>query len=224
MMGAPGIFAKTVGVSPVKTRLAASIGVARAESFYRLSVDAVADIAQAVRKLNQNRLTPYWAVGESDSVHLDCWKSFKAMWTGDGGLGQRLHTVYSTLLKTNDYVVMIGTDSPQLQPDVLIDAIERLESKSVSCVIGPCLDGGFYLFASRVPIPEVIWMGVEYSQSTTLTELADLLTDTGMSIDYLDPQGDVDTVDDLARLADDLAINDQRLPAQDRLAQWFTSA
>ena len=43
-----GIFAKTAALSPVKTRLAASIGKAEAEQFYHLSVLAIEQLALAL--------------------------------------------------------------------------------------------------------------------------------------------------------------------------------
>jgi glycosyltransferase A (GT-A) superfamily protein (DUF2064 family) len=53
-MTALAIFVKTPGLSPVKTRLAEGIGQARAEAFYRLAVDAVAEVALAT----EPKLTP----------------------------------------------------------------------------------------------------------------------------------------------------------------------
>ena len=51
------IFVKTPGISPIKTRLAASIGQQKAEDFYRLSLKSL------VSTLKEIDITPYWAVG-----------------------------------------------------------------------------------------------------------------------------------------------------------------
>jgi glycosyltransferase A (GT-A) superfamily protein (DUF2064 family) len=44
------IFAKTIGVSPVKTRLAAAIGKLNAEAFYRHSLFVTAEVVKKLLK------------------------------------------------------------------------------------------------------------------------------------------------------------------------------
>ena len=223
MNGALAIFAKTVGLSPVKTRLAADIGQSAAEAFYTLSVEAVAQIAERVQEQMQDGLTPYWALAEEKATEHPSWQQFKTLWTGEGDLGLRLHTIYSSLQKSHDYVALIGTDSPQLEPTSLSDAIERLEGQPQSCFIGPCPDGGFYLFLSAISIPEQVWTNVTYSEATTLQQLTHQLEQVDISVELLAPQGDVDTASDLKPLLDALQENDNLLPAQRQLFHWLKS-
>ena len=50
LSGALVVFAKTIGLSSVKTRLAAGVGKEAAERFYELSLKAVEDIALVVKE------------------------------------------------------------------------------------------------------------------------------------------------------------------------------
>ena len=225
MTGALAIFAKTKSLSPVKTRLASNIGKPLAEAFYTLSVEAVAEVVQSAQKQNQNNFVPYWALAEEEAVDYKAWQGFHSLWTGEGDLGMRLHKIYSTLRKKHDYVVLLGTDSPQLQPELITSVCKKLaqQSKSCakSCVIGPAPDGGFYLFAAKIPIKRQIWTEVNYSQSQTLAELRAKLAAHGISAELLPPCGDVDTIHDLKPLIDALRANSNLLPAQQRLQAWL---
>ena len=207
MGGALAIFAKTPSLSPVKTRLAADIGISLAETFYALSVESIAEIATAAQTQSKNTLTPYWALAEEKAVNYSQWKKFKRLWTDEGNLGNRLHYIYSTLYKTHDHVMMIGTDSPQLEANLLLDAIKINSEQPKSCIIGPCFDGGFYLFAARIAIPEKVWTNVEYSKTTTLQKLIKELSIYNIEVHLLPKQEDVDTINDLKPLIKSLYTN-----------------
>ncbi len=221
--GALTIFAKTPSLSPVKTRLAAGIGISFAKAFYALSIESVAEIAKHTQMQSENMLTPYWALAEEQALDYPKWHTFETLWTGEGGLGKRLHHIYSTLRKKNDYVMMIGTDSPQLEPELITSAIKKLAEQPKSCVIGPCPDGGFYLFAAKIPIPEEMWTNVTYSTDTTLQELIKQLSKHDIDVYLLPQQEDIDIVSDIKPLINSLESNNHLLPAQQKLYRWLKS-
>ena len=136
-------------------------------------------------------------------------------------MGDRLHTIYSTLQEKHDYVVLIGTDSPQLQPMLIANAVARVKQHQDSCVIGPAFDGGFYLFAAKRTILKTIWTQVTYSEPNTLKELTANLANHHIAIHWLSEQGDIDTVSDLKSLISILEANQNRLPAQEELYTWL---
>ena len=221
MSVAIAVFAKTKTLSPVKTRLANDIGKSLAQEFYTLSVKAVEEIVLETKIQSKNQISPYWALAEKEALDYKEWQVFDRIWTGEGNLGMRLHNVYSSLRKKHDYVVIVGTDSPQLEPSIIIRAICELELKPEFCVIGPALDGGFYLFAAKVCIAEYIWTHVIYSQNNTLIKLASNLNAEGIKIHLLSPQNDVDNVYDLSLIMNDLKTNSNLLPAQKKLYRWL---
>ena len=56
------VFVKTPGLSPVKTRLAATIGTAAAEQFYTHCTEAIRETLETASKTMD--IVPFWAVGE----------------------------------------------------------------------------------------------------------------------------------------------------------------
>ena len=218
-----GVFAKTIGLSPVKTRLARDIGPANAQAFYRLSVAAVAETVDTLARGGQRDVHPYWAVAEAGAVSLAQWRAFPALWTGHGPLGERLNAVYSALARSHDGVILMGTDSPQLTPAAITQAIERLERRPDCCVIGPALDGGFYLFAAGIALAAECWTQVRYSAATTRDELVSGIEAHGGRVVALPARTDTDSVADLERLRAELTGLASPTRSQRRLIDWLAA-
>lgn len=224
MKTAIAVFAKTPGVSPIKTRLAAGIGKEKAEEFYLFSLKVARELIQLVREQSKHEVTPYWALAEQEGADLPLWSAFDTLWTGEGGLGKRMHTVSAGLLMEYDQVLLIGTDIPQLRPEILLEAIERLEASPESCVIGPSLDGGFYLIGSSRPIPEEVWTNVTYSRADTLEQLLGRMKAFRIPYTFLKELGDIDESQDLKALHQVLSQKQNRiLPGQQRLYEWMNT-
>ncbi|MCC6544644.1 MAG: DUF2064 domain-containing protein, partial [Nitrospirae bacterium] len=139
-----------------------------------------------------------------------------------GGLGERLSNVYSELLHKHDFVLLIGSDCPQMPWQYLIDAALFLSDGRSRFVIGPAKDGGFYLFGGNVPLSEELWTGVKYSQSNTAVELIREIETLGY-ISKLHPLADIDTINDLRSLASEDWHYTALLPAQRRVIDWSRS-
>ena len=222
MKTAIAVFCKTPGLSSVKTRLAADIGNDYAEEFYRLCVLAIDEVlGEVVRRLDKN-VEIYWAVAEREALTHSIWDAHSKIWTGEGGLGERIYYVYEQLFKRNDQVIIIGSDSPQITADYLVTAIETLRQPEWDGVIGPCRDGGFVLFGSKQLIQKSIWTSVIYSRKDTLHQLTTLLEDSNYSYQFISGLGDVDQYDDLILLLNDfLQIESKIQPGQIYLYHWI---
>lgn len=216
MKTALAIFVKTPGYSAIKTRLAADIGTAKAEKFYVLSVQSISAVAQEVEKLSGGQIVPYWAVAEEAAMEHDLWQNFSRINQGVGGLGDRLHRVYSTLLNDHDVVLLIGADSPQLRPEHIIQAADLINPNQF--VLGPAEDGGFYLFGGARSMSHDIWTAVSYSSKETMKELSDQVK-TFANLKILSRQYDVDTVEDLTQLSQ--SLQSCRFAQQKELLNWL---
>lgn len=214
------IWVKTPGRTPAKTRLAAATGAATAEAFYRLSIDAVREVAERAAARSAGLLAPTWAVAEEDDEALAWWRGFPVVAQGSGGLGQRLARVYDALGARHAAVLFIGADAPQLAPSLLADTARALAEGASDFVLGPADDGGFYLFGGRRPLPAATWTEVTYSAATTRAELAARLARHG-SVRELAPAFDVDTLDDLRRLRAAMAGRGDLGPAGVALRDWL---
>lgn len=209
------IFVKTPSHSPVKTRLAATIGARAAMEFHRLSACAVAEVAQTAG----DGLEPYWAVAERAALDDPSWRNLPRLWQGEGSLGERLHRIYAQLLARHKRVLLVGADAPQITPDLLRGALGTLQDDA-GFVLGGARDGGFWLFGGNAPIAREVWCGIRYSRADTAAQLRKALP-LRERTDALPVLADVDTAHDLAPLAEALSSLPAPCPAQRGLLQWL---
>lgn len=219
MTAALAIFVKTPGLSPVKTRLAASIGAPAALRFHQLAAAATADIARACAPW----LTPYWAIAEAGSAAASAWPGFAQLHQGEGDLGERLHAVYTRLQARHGRVLLIGADAPQLTVASLQRALSVLDDARTPFAIGDASDGGFWLFGGRAALPRDVWTRVRYSQAQTASDLRQRLSPHGL-VGAVGGLTDVDNVEDLPALREALDTLSKPLPAQQALRQWLATA
>ena len=205
------IFTKTPGLSPVKTRLAKTLGQVAAESAYRLSVAAIkATLAQV-------NADAFCAVAEQEGLGDPLWLGLETIYTGPGCLGQRQHQVYQRLLQRYQQVILIGSDSPQLTADRLQQAIRALEQEQF--IVGPALDGGYYLFAGRSLLSQAFWTQINYSRADTCDKLLAALP---VKARLLAPMTDMDRLEDLPQLHRELtALGSAINPQQLALVRWI---
>lgn len=220
--GAIAIFVKTPGFSPLKTRLAQSIGQTQAEQFHTLSAKAVEAVVRYVSE--REPVVPYWAVAEEPALSSPIWKQFSTVFQGTGDLGMRLAHIDQCLFDAHDYIIFLGADSPQLPVSYLLEAIELLSKKTdqPQFVIGPAIDGGFYLFGSQVSLTQKEWLNIPYSASNTTEKLLEQIQRRG-KIHKLPLLTDVDTINELQMIEQQVEIDNNLLLEQHQVLEWIRS-
>lgn len=112
-------------------------------------------------------------------------------------LGERMAFTVDYCLKQGfKNIIIIGTDFPGLQPDHLGQALAALATGDV--VVGPTVDGGYYLLALKKPHPD-IFAAKAWGTSSVLEETLQSLKNSGAAYHLLEPGQDIDTFED-ARL------------------------
>jgi len=113
-----------------------------------------------------------------------------------GHLGARMRLAFRKGFRQGwKRVVLIGSDLPDLTPAIIRESFERLTSHDL--VLGPALDGGYYLIGLKANRPQlfgssILWGTKEVLKNTLIT--ADQL---GLSTALLDRLRDVDRPEDL---------------------------
>ncbi len=218
MSGALAIFVKTPGLSPVKTRLAATLGQMSAENFHLAAAQSVTAVAKDL--MRQCSLQGYYAVAESHGLHHCYWQSLPCLWQGEGGLGERMAHIYQTLLKKHDFVILVGADIPQMTATELLIAVRWLEvPKSQHFAFGPSVDGGFWAFGGNAALPKTLWTDVVYSAPQTGAHFLQKIAPLG-AVKTLATLCDVDSALDLHALRTALMDLPAPLPEQSALLDF----
>ena len=215
------IFVKTPGYSPVKTRLAADCGRARAEDWYRRAAAAVVSVARITAA--EHDIEPYWAVAETDAIANGAWPDLPVLDQGEGGLGERMARVHANLVAKHGAGVLIGADTPQLSADLLGAAIAWLQQPGPRLCLGPARDGGFWLFGGNVAPPTDSWQRVRYSARETARDLRRTMRNCGQW-QTLQELSDVDHASDLAEVHDALLRLPEASPEQQQLLASMRSS
>ncbi len=215
------IFVKTPGISPLKTRLAATEGVEYAENWYRHAAAAVAEVATL------SGATVYWAVAESEGVNAEIWQNLPRLAqldcsdsTANTGLGARMHHVHQQLLARHSAAILLGADTPQLDITVLRAVVGYLQASTPRSAIAPASDGGFWLYGANSCAPLSAWESVRYSSNATLAQFEQAMRNQG-TMRHFQIETDVDTAQDLAACADALKCLPQASDQQCALLAWM---
>lgn len=117
-----------------------------------------------------------------------------------GELGDRMRLPFDRLLARGAAsVVLIGSDLPGIESAVLSEAFRILRDRPNVVVLGPALDGGYYLIgATRTPAP--VFTEIRWGTADVLAQTEQRASAAGLEVVRVAPAADVDTVDDLRTL------------------------
>jgi rSAM/selenodomain-associated transferase 1 len=111
-----------------------------------------------------------------------------------GGLDERLAAAFAdTHASVPLPMVLIGMDTPQVTPGLLVEAAQSLVCGEADAVFGPAADGGFWLLGLRRPDRSLL-AGVPMSRQDTGRHQLDRLTSAGLRVAMMPELTDVDTV------------------------------
>lgn len=108
-----------------------------------------------------------------------------------GDLGQRMADAFEKAFNAGaQRVVIIGSDTPEITPEILMQSFSMLEQYDV--VIGPVPDGGYYLLGMNQFHPE-LFEGIAWSTDTVRSKTIEIAQNMGLSIFTLPMLNDIDT-------------------------------
>ncbi len=188
-----GVFVKAPVAGRVKTRLAADIGpVLAAELYRRLGRQVVAATIAATHR------TVVWyaprAGGRLVRAWLDGLDVSRFHRQSGRDLGRRLHAAFARHFSRGaGRVVIIGSDCPDVDRWLIGDAFTALDRHDM--VLGPALDGGYYLIGMRAP-HDALFQRIPWSTAAVLQLTLDRARQLGLNTALLPTLRDVDTAGD----------------------------
>jgi uncharacterized protein len=117
---------------------------------------------------------------------------------GEGDLGDRMTGAFKLAFGQGyDRVVIIGTDCPGIDADLVRDGLHRLRQEDL--VFGVASDGGYYLVGMRQLIPE-IFQDIPWSSELVLSKTLAIVDRLDFTYDLLKTLSDIDRPEDLEGL------------------------
>jgi rSAM/selenodomain-associated transferase 1 len=194
------VFARAPELGRVKTRLAASVGDARACAVYtQLGARVVAslvvddgrayDVRVCFTPRDREAAVRAWVPG-ADAYVPQC----------EGDLGARLRGEVDAAFDDGcEAVVLVGTDCLAVNDARVCEALDALAGGD-DAALGPALDGGYYLLAMARRMR--LFEGVPWSTDAVAEATRTRLRAAGARWRELPAERDVDTREDLDALGD----------------------
>lgn len=214
------LFSKPSIPGRVKTRLLSALSADRAA---QLHAAFLGDLCERLAAATTFSLRLAWALGAGEEPPPS---AVPALRQRDGDLGGRLFHALCEAALEHPLVAAVGSDYPELTVARVEESFAALAA-GAEVVLGPALDGGYYLIAvRREALSARLFDDVPWSTDAVLARTLERCAELGLAVRLLAPASDVDTPADLDRLV--AALRDPATPRCPRtaglLAAWGMAA
>ncbi len=187
------IFLKNPEEGYVKTRLASQIGDAEALSVYHQLLEHTRNVALECGADLHLFYSDF--IDEEDKWPGTDFTKHRQM---GNTLGEKMLNAFETIAEQGyEKMVIIGSDCPEITPRIINDAFSRLNEYDV--VIGPAMDGGYYLLGMNV-VYEQLFGGIDWSSEHVFDQTIYVMQQEGIIWYEMPILSDVDTEDDLPKM------------------------
>jgi len=189
-----GIFVRVPVPGAVKTRLVPPLTPDGSAKLY------LAFLHDLTARLQRTRLRPTVFVSGGSPADLApvLPRGWPVAEQRGEALGERLAAAFETLLQSpGARAVIIGSDSPDLPLTHVKRAFRLLKHRDV--VLGPALDGGYYLVGLRAIAP-ALFRDIPWGSAAVFARTVDAVHKAGLSLALTPPWYDVDDAASLAML------------------------
>lgn len=186
------VFARVPVAGQVKTRMRPVLQAAEAADLYRA---LLLDTLEVVRATDADAVVAFTPANGRAALERLLGRRWPLVAQGPGDLGARLGTVFAQLHASwKRPLIAIGSDCPGVTPSRLREAFAALEHQAA--VLGPTLDGGYYLIGMTAPRPEA-FRDIPWSTADVAAVTQERFAAAGLSLALLPVERDLDTPADL---------------------------
>ena len=181
------IFVKNLHFGQVKTRIAAKLGHDEALEAYKILLLHTRQISLGI---NADKFIFY-----HEKIENDDWPGIIERQEQQGDdLGKRMQNAFEYLFNKNyEKIVIIGSDCLELTASIIEQGFSELCNADV--VIGPALDGGYYLLGLKEKNP-FLFENIEWSTSRVLEQTIKACNENNLHYTMLELLNDIDEAGD----------------------------
>lgn len=189
------VLARSGEVGHVKTRLIPALGAEGAACLHAAMVARTLSVARRFRALAGVGVELRVSEGVRCAALAEAEGEFVLARQTGADLGQRLASAFAQAFREGaPRVLAIGTDCPELDPPLLVEAHQALARADL--VLGPARDGGYYLIGMRAFCP-ALFEGIAWGTQEVLAQTLAGAKRAGLTEHRLRPLADLDHPEDL---------------------------
>ncbi len=192
------VFTRYPEPGKAKTRLIPVLGEDGASNLHRQMTEHTLSQVRELQSDRATRVEVYFTGG--DQQLMEDWLGADIIYQpqGEGDLGQRMKSAFQTAFAAGmKGVAIVGTDCPGMDAKIMAQAFEQLNGHDL--VLGPAMDGGYYLIGLRRVIPE-LFAGINWGTSEVREKTVAIAISLGLAVAFLPPLADIDRPEDLAQV------------------------
>lgn len=189
------VFTRYPEPGRTKTRLIPALGAESAACLQHAMTAHVLAAATTVATARMTAVEVRFEGGDEALMRASFGATFRYQPQGGGDLGERMWRCAREGLESGaESVVLVGSDIPGVDADILTKAFDVLRSHDL--VIGPATDGGYYLIGLRREVPE-LFADMPWGTEHVLRRTLDAATAHGLTVSMLTTLADVDRPEDM---------------------------
>ena len=195
------IFAKEPEKGRVKTRLQEYLGKKLCVNLYKAFLKDTVDLTDKITC--EYKILAYDSRGKSPSYLKKIASRYTFYKQKGDGLGERMHNAFRFAKYAGaSKMVIIGSDSPTLPALSINKAFDLLAGADL--VLGPSLDGGYYLIGLKSPCAR-LFKGIAWSSPAVFRDTIKKAKKLKKRTALLNKRYDIDDKNSLLRLKNDLS-------------------
>ncbi len=205
------IMAKIPQAGRCKTRLVPPLTHEQAAALSeRFLADTAANVVGVARATGASAIAAYTPPAPGERLRQLFGPGVEFVEQCGVDFGARLFNVVRDVLGAGHAgVCLIDSDSPTLPTSSLARAVRALEQGGDRVVLGPALDGGYYLIGMKRP-HRALFTGVDWSTSRVFAQTMSKVAEANLQLSLLPHWFDVDDEDGLRLLSRELLGRDLR--------------
>ena len=195
------IFTRYPEAGTTKTRMIPALGPEGAADLQRRMTAHVMEAASAWGRARRVVLEVRFEGGSEERMRTWLGGDHHYRRQGEGDIGVRMHRALAEAFgRGAARSVLIGSDIPGITTDLLKRAFDRLDSADI--VLGPAVDGGYYLIGLCRPAwgrgAEGLFHNIAWGGEEVLAATRERIETLGLKAVLLETLADIDRPEDLA--------------------------
>lgn len=203
------IFSRYPVAGKAKTRLIPALGSDGAAQLHRNMTEHVINMARSTYEINPENhygVTIHYTGADLKDFRVWLGPDLQYQGQSSGDLGQRMKNAFKdAFAHGSKNAIGIGTDVPNLSSAILQQAQENLDNHDL--VLGPAVDGGYYLIGMNSYYPE-LFADIDWGTEHVYKQTREICTHLSLRIAELPILNDIDRPEDLNILKDDPRFSD----------------
>jgi uncharacterized protein len=190
------VFTRYPKPGKTKTRMIPILGKEGAATLQRQMTEHTLKHAIQLQQILSISITIYFVSGDEQLMQNWLGNKFSYQRQREGDLGQRMQGAFEEAFRSQmSKVIIIGTDCPELDRNILADAFDALDRHNL--VLGPAVDGGYYLIGLNRFIPE-LFQGIHWGTAEVFAQTQNIARQLGLNVYNLPALNDIDRPEDLS--------------------------